>query len=139
MEGNIQNLAGPAIAPQSGNRRCRSYSVEYKLSILKEISKPGASVAAVARENDLNANMVFKWRQLYRQGKLAPNLPQFVHDFVPVRLSDDAQSEKSPALPSADHSSQVEIALPNGVCVRTDAGIEAQSLHRLLITVGKLP
>jgi transposase len=32
--------------------------------------QPGASVAVVARRHDVNANQVFHWRKLYREGRL---------------------------------------------------------------------
>ena len=138
MEDEIDPLPARS-AEHSGNRRCRSYSVAYKLSILKEISRPGASVAGVARANDLNANMVFEWRRLYRQGKLAARSARPVDDFVPVRVSDEAAAARPPALPRANRGAQIEIALPNGICVRTDADIADQSLRRILLTAGTLP
>jgi len=36
----------------------------------KETLKPGASVASIARAQDVNANQVFKWRKQYQQGRL---------------------------------------------------------------------
>jgi transposase len=32
--------------------------------------QPGASVARVAQQHGVNANQVFYWRNLYRQGRL---------------------------------------------------------------------
>src|SRR5690348_9283866 len=45
-------------------------SVEFKLPIVEESLAPGASVARVARTHGVNANQVFTWRRLYRQGRL---------------------------------------------------------------------
>lgn len=57
-----------AAAGEPATRRLRT--LEEKLSILAEASRPGASVAAVARKHGLNANLVFAWRRLHRLGLL---------------------------------------------------------------------
>ena len=46
--------------------------------------KPGASVAVIARAHGVNANQVFHWRKLYREGRLdvAPT------QLVPVRINE---------------------------------------------------
>lgn len=42
-----------------------------KRQIVEETLQPGASVSRVARKYGVNANQVFCWRRLYRQGGLA--------------------------------------------------------------------
>jgi transposase-like protein len=44
---------------EPGRRRIRT--LEEKLRILEEAAEPGASVAAVARKYDLNANLLLSW------------------------------------------------------------------------------
>ena len=51
---------------ERASRRIRT--LEEKLAILREVAKPGASVAAVARKHGMNANLLFGWRRLHRQG-----------------------------------------------------------------------
>lgn len=41
----------------------RRHSAAFKRKILELIEQPGASVAAVALEHGVNANLVFKWRR----------------------------------------------------------------------------
>ncbi len=53
---------------ERATRRIRT--LEDKLRIVEEASRPGASVAAVARQHGLNANLVFGWRRLHRRGLL---------------------------------------------------------------------
>ena len=48
----------------------RLWTLEEKLRIVAEASRPGASVAAVARKHGLNANLLFGWRRLHRRGFL---------------------------------------------------------------------
>lgn len=43
--------------------RRRRYSVEMKARILSACDEPGASVAQIALEHGLNANLVHKWRR----------------------------------------------------------------------------
>ena len=50
-------------------------SPELKRQIVEETLAPGASVACVARRHGVNANQVFAWRRLYRQGRLRPLNP----------------------------------------------------------------
>ncbi len=41
----------------------RRHSAAFKRKILELIEKPGASVAAIALEHGVNANLGFKWRR----------------------------------------------------------------------------
>lgn len=50
--------------------RKRRSPAEKRL-IVEQALEPGASVARVARAHGLNANVVFNWRRLYSEGKLA--------------------------------------------------------------------
>ncbi len=50
--------------------RKRRSPAEKRL-IVEQALEPGASVAHVARTHGLNANVVFNWRCLYSEGKLA--------------------------------------------------------------------
>jgi transposase len=43
--------------------RRRQHSSPFKAQVLAEALQPEASVAAVARRHDLNANLVHKWRR----------------------------------------------------------------------------
>jgi transposase len=45
-------------------------SKQERRRIVEETLKPGASVSVVARAHDVNANLLFTWRRLYRQGRL---------------------------------------------------------------------
>ena len=41
----------------------RRHAAELKARVLAACDEPGASVAAIARTHDLNANLVHKWRR----------------------------------------------------------------------------
>ena len=55
--------------------RKRRSAAEKRL-IVEQALEPGASVARVARAHGLNANVVFNWRRLYSEGKLAVETTQ---------------------------------------------------------------
>ena len=70
----------------------RSYPLDFKLAVLEQTRVSGASVAVVARENGINANVVFGWRKLLREGRLIPGSAELT-TLVPVVVTDPAASE----------------------------------------------
>jgi transposase len=56
--------------PEAGGEKRRMRSKAERRRIVEETLEPGASVARVARAHGVNANQVFKWRTLYREGRL---------------------------------------------------------------------
>jgi transposase len=66
--------------------RKRRSTAEKRL-IVEQALEPGASVARVARAHGLNANVVFNWRRLYSEGKLAIETAQPMK-LVPVSIEE---------------------------------------------------
>jgi transposase len=67
----MDSVAQSDAQPDSQLRSKRSYrSAEERRRIVEETLAPGASVARVARAHGVNANQVFAWRKLHRDGKL---------------------------------------------------------------------
>jgi transposase len=52
----------------------RRRTIKERRDIVEETLVPGASVARVARQHDVNANQVFYWRKLFREGRLGISL-----------------------------------------------------------------
>jgi len=48
----------------------RRHELSFKRRLVALTQAPGASVARIAREHGVNANQVFSWRKLYREGRL---------------------------------------------------------------------
>jgi transposase-like protein len=48
------------------------HALSFKRKLVALTLVPGASVARLAREHGVNANQVFSWRKLYREGQLGP-------------------------------------------------------------------
>ena len=74
----------------------------------------------VARAYDVNANMVFAWRKLYRDLP-GPHL-------VPVVVTPDQPEAAPPAMVS----DAIEIELPRGYRVRIGRGVNAAALRLVL-------
>lgn len=73
---------GPVISVAPAKRRHRS-KLERR-QIVEETLVPGASVAVIARNHGVNANQVFLWRKMYREGQL--DVPGSETQFLPARI-----------------------------------------------------
>jgi transposase len=78
---------GSGIAKAEVRKRQRR-SIAEKRKIVEQAMLPGTSVAAVARQYGVNANMVHYWRNLYRQGRLGEKNDSI--RLLPVRISESA-------------------------------------------------
>ncbi|WP_413583947.1 transposase [Escherichia coli] len=47
-----------------------NYPPEFKQQLVAASCEPGISISKLALENGINANLLFKWRQQWREGKL---------------------------------------------------------------------
>jgi|SRR6266516_2786107 len=82
----------PVVEP-SIKRKYRSK--EERRCIVEETLEPGASVAVIARSHGINANQVFHWRKLYREGRLDPETPST--QLIPVRIAEAVSEDVRPA------------------------------------------
>lgn len=73
---------------ENGPKR-RFRSKQERRRIVEETLKPGASVSQIARAHDVNANQVFAWRRLYREGRL--EIPQGTSALVPVKITESVE------------------------------------------------
>ncbi len=98
----MHTMASDARTTQAPKRRF--YSAELKLQVVSACAQPGASIAAVAKQHGINANIVHHWLREHREGTLI-NRPQ---TFVPVTLS--AATEPAATLPTGDIRIEVKRA-----------------------------
>ena len=102
-----------------GRQRRRRYDAAFKRAIVEQTLVPGASVARIARDHDINANQLFKWRrQFLLEGSVASateeSTPSTI-SLLPVTVVGEeaaAPSAPSPAAPSPP--GQIEIQLAGG-------------------------
>src|ERR1700727_97868 len=117
------------ISQAAAKRRYRSN--QERRQIVEETLQPGASVAVIARQHGVNANQVFHWRKLYREGRLevGPEAAQL----VPVRISEAVSGEQAPTKFYAG----VIVVNPGRARIRVEGAAEADSLRLLLERVGR--
>ncbi len=125
----------------TGVERRRRWRCEEKLQIVAEVERPGASFADVARRHEVSRGLLWTWRRQVRAGALALE-PMPV--FVPVQITADAPSPDrlalSPPCPALSKAApgetdRIEIALPDGTCIRVGADVGLIALRRVMTAV----
>lgn len=132
------------VAEDGTVERRRMRTVAEKRRIVEETLVRGASVAAIARKHDVNANLVFGWRRLYKQGvfeacrepaaKLLP-VEVMTPTIVAARSSKAEVSKARTRSVSTDPttpSNHLEIEWPDGVRVRLHGSVEPAVLNAVL-------
>jgi transposase len=121
-----------ADTKQAGAKR-RRWSVEFKRELVAATLEAGSLVASVARQHDINANQLFKWR---RELAAAPMLA----DLVPVEVTSTRSAgpliEAGPA-PGKAEPGQIEIVLSGGVRVRIKGAVDPAAVTAALAAVMK--
>ena len=132
-----KDVATDSLGRRTGPRR--QHSIEEKRRIVEETHVCGASVATVARRHGLNANQVFSWRQLYRQGLLNEKTEPPTTAMLPVKVSTPTvmPSERvAHAVPKAERRDRrpklIEIKLANGHSIVLHGRVPARSLASVI-------
>ena len=107
----------------SESMRKRRRSIKERREIVEETLVAGASVSRVARRHDVNANQVFHWRKLYREGRLGGSPGQL----LPVKISADRSVKPELAISSGT----MEIKVGRGM-VRIAGPVDVQALRVVL-------
>jgi transposase len=122
----------------TGIERRRRWRVEEKLRIVAECDRPGACLAAVARQHDVSSGLLWNWRRQARRGLLRVDLAPI---FLPVQVAGEPVSGDPgprPTLPAApcgtptSADSQIEIMLVDGTMVRAGQNVSLATLRRVL-------
>ena len=94
-----------------------------KREIVAAASVPGASVSVIARQYNVNTNLVFTWRRQF-------GCPAQTTDagFLPVVV----QPEASPNVPPSPVADTIEIELPRGYRLRVSGTTKASALRLVL-------
>jgi transposase len=125
------------VISTSDTKHYRRHSMEFKLALVEQTLQPGASVARIAREHGVNANQVFGWRKLYREGLLgaAADAPTAMLP-VTIRAPDSPNSDEScPSSPATETASIIRFECAKGSLIIEgvpDRGILDRVLDRLL-------
>ena len=119
---------------ERAEKRTRRRSKQERRRIVEESFAPGASVAGLARAHGVNANQIFHWRKLYREGLLADEAEKPATEWLAVRLADAALGAPRPVAP-AQALGAIEVELPRGR-VRVEGAAEAATLRLVLEMLG---
>jgi transposase len=126
--GTTRNAEVLLVEPVS-KRRYRSK--QERRAVVEETLRPGASVAVIARRHGVNANQVFQWRKLYREGRL--DLAAAASQLVPVRIAEVIGDERPPAR-SCTGTILVEVGRAR---IRIDGSVDTEALRLVLERVGR--
>jgi transposase-like protein len=110
-------------------------SLADKLKMIAEVRVAGASVAAVARQHGVNANLLFAWMRQQEQGVLVARTRRSRPKLLAVRVAaagTQASARTKPISGAAGHLEYVEIALPDGTCIRAASAVPMERLEQLV-------
>src|ERR1700674_5149485 len=77
--------AGSANGVRVNRTGRRSYTLEYKLDVVRQCSEPGVSVAAVALTHRINANLVRRWIVRHQRARI-DSVPKPRAPLLPVTI-----------------------------------------------------
>jgi transposase len=113
---------------RAGPRRRRSAAERRR--VVEETLEPGASVAKVALKYGVNANQVFQWRRLYRDGKLGAASSNIMK-LLPVTVAEETPSQE-PADVACVSSGAIHIELPGEIRISLEGGVDQDLVRAVL-------
>jgi|SRR5450432_998614 len=126
-----------ALGRRSGPRR--RYTLAEKRAIVEQSQVRGTSVAEVAQYHGINANVVFGWRRLYRQGLLSGEAAPDAPSLLPVQITTPTVVPSEPAVTEEpvrrrrhDRASAIEIEFAGGIRVRIQGTVDRATLSRVI-------
>lgn len=118
-------------------KKSPNYPVEYKIKMVELSHRPESSVAQLAREHGINDNLLFKWRQYWREGKLRPP-ENSVPELLPITLDAEdvvptTSSRSQPVVAAAPESlnTSCEVTFLHG-SLRLNGAISENILNLLI-------
>ena len=135
VTGEVVALGGPAGRSAAGRRSRRSWTLDEKLAILRDLEVSGDPVSVVARRHGMNANHLFIWRQKQRAGALGRDRRRKRAAAEPAEPMRFIELGVIGAAEASAAGAAIEIELPSGVIVRVRASADGEALRRALLAV----
>jgi transposase len=107
----------------------RRHPKAFKQALVQRSLAPGASVAAIAQEAGVNANLLFNWRRLHLQAQTPSSSAAPGAVLLPVTLRAEGAGATAP--PRASPIGTIEIDI-GGVRVRVRGPVDEASLRIVL-------
>jgi len=117
--------------------RRRKHDEAFKRELVERSLQPGASVAAIAQDNAINANLLFNWRRLHlRRGGSTIATTSPAPTLLPVTVQEPvATACKSAAAPSRAPSGVIEIDI-GSARVRVRGVVDEATVRWVLQALG---
>lgn len=123
-------MDGKRVTKVEGTRR--RHSDAFKQTLVERSLVPGASVAAIAQEAGINANLLFNWRRLHLQGLAPAPTDSCAPVLLPVTVVEPTPT-KVPSPPPARSTPTGTIEMDiNGVRIRLRGTVDEASLRMVL-------
>jgi len=120
------------VTPTTKTKK-RRRTIKERRDIVEETLVPGASVARVARRHDVNANQVFYWRKLFREGRLGISMnPQL----LPVKVEAEQATEPAKRDVRTLSPGTMEIEFPKGI-LRIAGSVDVVALRAVLESLAR--
>lgn len=107
-------------------------TIQERRQIVEETFLPSNSVSRVARRHDVNANQLFYWRKLYREGRLGGGVAA---PLLPVKLSEELPERARECDSPVVRSGTLEIKVSKGT-IRIVGAIDRETLRTVLECLG---
>ena len=91
----------------------RTFTAEFKHQLIQQCQQPDTSVAKVAMQHQINANLLHKWIRQSRSmvpSLTPPSIPQT--DFLPVILHPTPVKQEAPPPPVPEKKATAHIRIP---------------------------
>ena len=129
----------------NGKDSRRRHSQTLKRDLVERSLRTGASVAALAQEHGINANLLFNWRRLHLQALNLDTVvaaPASVPALLPVTVQPEmqpptAQPQQPPLAPARASTGTIEIEIGNAR-VRLRGTVDDASVRSVLRTLSEL-
>ena len=131
MDTSLNPDPSKAVQAQPPRRR---HSDAFKREVVEACLKGDASVSMVARQYDVNANQVFKWRKEYRDGLLTEGktmLPVVIEGTPAV-----VTAAPAPATAAPEPAASIELQLPGGH-VSLHGAVDADTLRHVVALLSR--
>lgn len=121
----------------SGKDTRRRHSEELKQALVERSLEPGASVAAIAQEHGLNANLLFNWRRLRLRAQAPAVEDAAPPALLPVTVQMEPAGKTSKAIAPRPSSGVIEIDV-GATRVRLRGTVDEASVRCVLRLLGAI-
>jgi transposase len=124
----IADTSNEIVSVRIAGAKKRRRRLEERRKIVEATLQPGASVSRVARCHDVNANQVFHWRKLNREGRLGDSRTT---KLLPVMVAGERSVREAEWDGIAWRSGTIEIQLAKRT-VRIAGAVDVSALRAVI-------